>query len=166
MDTTIHLGQVDIKPVDCVRDLGVLIDSSLNICQHVAKVTSTCFFHLRQLRRLSSILDIDARKRLVCALILTRIDYCNSALAGLPDSTLAPLQWVGPTARRRTVRSRLAATRPRHSCTADAPLAAGPSTSINQFIKSEKTKRLLTSQYKIHDIKYINTHKHIWFWVT
>jgi len=33
--------------------------------------------------------------------------------------------------------------------------------SINQFIKSERTKRPLTSQYKIHDIKYINTHKHI-----
>jgi len=34
--------------------------------------------------------------------------------------------------------------------------------SINQFIKSERTKWPLTSQYKIHDIKYINTHKHIW----
>jgi len=34
--------------------------------------------------------------------------------------------------------------------------------SINQFIKSERTKRPLTSQYKIHDIKYINTHRHIW----
>jgi len=33
--------------------------------------------------------------------------------------------------------------------------------SINQFIKNERTKRPLTSQYKIHDIKYINTHKHI-----
>jgi len=34
--------------------------------------------------------------------------------------------------------------------------------SINQFIKSsERTKRPLTSQHKIHDIKYINTHKHI-----
>jgi len=52
------------------------------------------FFHLRRLRELSRILDIDARKRLVCALILTRIDYCNSALAGLSDSALAPLQRV------------------------------------------------------------------------
>jgi len=39
-------------------------------------------------------LYIDALKRIVCALILTRIDYCNSALSGLPDSTLAPLQRV------------------------------------------------------------------------
>jgi len=39
-------------------------------------------------------LDIDARKRLVCALVLTCVDYCNSALAGLSDSALAPLQRV------------------------------------------------------------------------
>ena len=94
MDITLRLGQVDIEPVDCVRDLGVLLDSSLTMHQHIARVTSTCFFHLRRLRKLSRILDIDARKRLVCALVLTRVDYCNSALAGLPDSTLAPLQRV------------------------------------------------------------------------
>ena len=94
MDITIRLGQVDIEPVDCVRDLGVLLDSSLSTRQHIARITSTCFFHLRRLRKLSRILDIDARKRLVCALILMRVDYCNTALAGLPDSALAPLQRV------------------------------------------------------------------------
>jgi len=106
MDTTIRLGQVDIELGDCVGDLGVLLESSLTMCQHVARVTSTCFFRLRLLRRLSPILDIDARKRLVCAFVLTRIDYCNSALAGFSDSTLAPLQRYFTT--RRTVRPRLA----------------------------------------------------------
>ena len=94
MDITIRLGQVDIEPVDCVRDLGVLLDSSLSMHQHIARVTSTCFFHLRRLHKLSHILDVETRKRLVCALVLTRVDYCNSALAGLSDSTLAPLQRV------------------------------------------------------------------------
>ena len=57
-------------------------------------MNSTCFFHLRRLRKLSRLLDIDTRKPLVCALILTRVDYCNSALVGLPDSALVPLQRV------------------------------------------------------------------------
>jgi len=62
--------------------------------EHITKVTSTCFFHLRRLCKLSHILDIDDRKQLVCALVLTRVDYCNSALAGLSDTALAPLQHV------------------------------------------------------------------------
>jgi len=92
MDTTIHLGQENVKLTDCVRDLGVLLDSSLSMCEHITKVTSTCFFHHRRLRKLSRILDIGDRKRLVCAFVLTRIDYCNSVLAGLSDSALAPFQ--------------------------------------------------------------------------
>jgi len=63
-----------------------------------------------QLRRRGRILDIDARKRLVCALKLTRIDY----LAGLSDSTLAPLQRVLHAAAP-VVHPRLAATGPHHS---------------------------------------------------
>ena len=33
-------------------------------------------------------------ERLLCALVLSRLDYCNVVLAGLPASTLAPLQRV------------------------------------------------------------------------
>ena len=90
-DITIRLGQVEIEPVDCVRDLGVLLDSSLSMHQYVARVTSTCFISVGCA---SHILYVETKKRLVCALVLTRVDYCNSAVAGLSDSTLAPLQQV------------------------------------------------------------------------
>ena len=63
--------------------------------QHIAKIASTCFFHLRRLRKLRRVLDLESRKRLVCAFILTRIDYCNAVLgANLPDCALALLQRV------------------------------------------------------------------------
>ena len=88
------------EPVDCVRELRFLLDSSLSMHQHIAKLTSTCFFHLRRLHKLSHILDMETRKQLVCTLVLTRIDYCNSVLAGLSDSTLALLQRVLHTAAR------------------------------------------------------------------
>jgi len=61
---------------------------------HIVKVTSTCLFHLRRLRKIGHILDKNSRCRLVCAFILMRIEYCNALYAELPDSTLAPLQRV------------------------------------------------------------------------
>jgi len=52
------------------------------------------FVCLRRLRKLRCVLNLESQKRLVCAFILTRIDYCNAVLANLPDSALAPLQRV------------------------------------------------------------------------
>ena len=57
----IHVGQVTIKPVDVVRDLGVMLDSRLDMRQHISKTVSACFFHLRRLRQMQRILDIDMR---------------------------------------------------------------------------------------------------------
>ena len=60
-DVTICLDQATIHPSDCIRDLGVLLDSSLSMRQHIAKVGSTCFFHLRRLRRPRRVLDLQSR---------------------------------------------------------------------------------------------------------
>ena len=90
--STIQVCGVHVKPMNCVRNLGVLLDSELNMKIHISKVVSVGFFHLRRLRQLRKILDRNLRQRLVSALILSRIDYCNTVFAGLPASTLQPLQ--------------------------------------------------------------------------
>ena len=61
---------------------------------HISKISSTCYYHLRRLRKLRFILDSSTMQRLVSALILSRVDYCNAVLAGLPAVTLKPLQRV------------------------------------------------------------------------
>jgi len=83
-----------INPSDVVRDLGVLFDSELTMKKHIAKVAAVCFFHIRRLRQIRRRVGKDVTIRLVLALITTRLDYCNSVLAGLPQSTLEPLQRV------------------------------------------------------------------------
>ena len=60
----------------------------------MARVARTCFYHLRRLRSIRRSLRRDVTARLVSALVISRLDYCNSVLAHLPASTLAPLQRV------------------------------------------------------------------------
>ena len=87
-DCSLVMGAETVTPVDVVRNLGV---SELSMKQHVAKVASICFFHLRRLRQVRRRVGKDIAIRLVMAVTM---DYCNSVLAGLPQSTLQPLQRV------------------------------------------------------------------------
>ena len=66
----------------------------LSIKQHIIKVASTCFYQLRRLRQLRCLLGQEVTAQLVSAFIMSRVDYCNSVLVGLPHTTLEPLQRV------------------------------------------------------------------------
>jgi hypothetical protein len=90
----IHVGSRAVEPVTVVRDLGVFIDAELSMRDHVSRTAQTCFYHLRRLRSVRQQLGRDVTARLVSALVLSRLDYCNAVLVGLPASTLAPLQRV------------------------------------------------------------------------
>ena len=83
-----------ITPVDVVRDLGVLFNTKLTMKKHISKITNVCFYHLRLLNQVRRLLGLDITARLVSAFVLSRLDYCNFVLAGLPQSTIAPLQGV------------------------------------------------------------------------
>ena len=69
-------------------------DSCLNI------VARNCFYQLRRIRQAKNNLDEGSVKTLIQALVLSRLDYCNSILSNLPDVTLAPLVRVQHSAAR------------------------------------------------------------------
>jgi len=58
----------------------------------VNKVASACFRHIRRLIQVHRLLGRDVTMRLVSAFIVSRLDYCNAVLAGLPKSTTVPFQ--------------------------------------------------------------------------
>jgi len=60
--------------------------------RHVNKVASACFFHIRRLKQIRRLLGPEATATLISAFMLSRLDYCNAVLAGLPKVTIAPLQ--------------------------------------------------------------------------
>ena len=61
---------------------------------HINKVASACFFHIRRLKQIRRLLGPEAAATLIFAFVLSRLDYCNAVLAGLPKVTIAPLQRV------------------------------------------------------------------------
>ena len=63
-----------------VRSLGVIVDSGLTFSDHISKLVNNCYYQLRQIRSIRRSLTIDSTHALVRALVLSRIDYCNSLL--------------------------------------------------------------------------------------
>ena len=94
MEQTVTVGASVIKPAAVLRDLGVLFDQELSMIQHIARVTSSCFYQLRRLRQIRRPVGKELVAQLVHSFVLSRIDYGNSVLAGLPKSTIMPLQRV------------------------------------------------------------------------
>ena len=86
----------DVRSVECVRDLGVLIDSNMTLSNHVTNVAGICFYQLRPLRIIRRSLSTDAAHSLVRALIHTRVDYTvmDFSIAAGPKYLLEKLQSV------------------------------------------------------------------------
>ena len=83
-----------ILPSRTTRDLGAYIDSGINFDDHVARLTRTCFFQIRQLRSIRRSLTVESSHALVRALVLTRLDYCNGLLGWAPKFLLGQLSGV------------------------------------------------------------------------
>ena len=76
------------------RVLGVTFSSDLSLDKHVASVCASCFYWLRQLRRVRRSLDSASMKTLVHAFVTVRVDYCNVVLVGASESVTDRLQRV------------------------------------------------------------------------
>ena len=83
-----------VTATSSVRDLGVVLDSTLSIQAHVGQVTKSCYYQLRNIGQIRRSINEGACKTLVHALVTSRIDYCNSVLYGLPQTAVQRLQRV------------------------------------------------------------------------
>ena len=91
---SLNLAGTEVETVDNVRDLGVTLDSKLQMQQHVKNITKSAYYQLYRISRIRKYIDQNAAKSLVHALVLSRIDYCNVVLYGLPDYVIERIQRV------------------------------------------------------------------------
>jgi len=88
------IGSDLIAPSANVCDLGIYLDSDLSMRTHVQKTVAGCFAVLRQLRSVRRSVPASVYQSLVVALVLSRLDYGNATLVGLPAYQYDRLQSV------------------------------------------------------------------------
>lgn len=81
-------------PVHKAKNLGIIFDSDLNFSHQISQVTQTAMHKLRTLRHILPLFQLNEKKQLVSALVLSKLDYASSLYIGLPKKTLQRLQGV------------------------------------------------------------------------
>jgi len=97
MSVTVNSVQIMstvVPVVHSVRDLGVVLDSHLNMSAQVSSVYRSAFNQLRQLRPVVHSFTTDAANLVIQAFVFLRLDYCNSLFYGISDSLIRRLQAV------------------------------------------------------------------------
>ena len=90
----IIIGDNNITPSPSARNLGAIFDKHLTMKAHVNSVCRSSFFYLHNISSIRRVLNMKTTVIIVQALVISRLDYCNSLLCGLPAILIEILQRV------------------------------------------------------------------------
>ncbi|KAK7105200.1 hypothetical protein V1264_016609 [Littorina saxatilis] len=105
LPASLTVNELPISFSPSVRSLGVTLDPTLSFQKHISNICKSAYLELRKISSVRHYLTADATKTLVCSLVLSKIDYCNSLLAGLPKYLLDRLQRIQNNAARLVFKS-------------------------------------------------------------
>ena len=88
---SIAIGNDSITSSLTAQNLGVTFDCNLSLKPHLSSLCKAAFFQTCRISRIHKFLTAPATKIMVHSLIASHLDYCNSALTGLPDCVNAKL---------------------------------------------------------------------------
>ena len=91
---SVDIGGKRIPFRSSVRNLGVHLNQTLSMQQHISSVCRAAYLELRRIASIRPYLTQSATAQLVSSAITSRLDYCNSILAGLPLKQISRLQRV------------------------------------------------------------------------
>ena len=90
-DTTekqLQIGKSVISSISAATSLGCILDSKLNMSQHVSRVCKSANYYLHCIRKIRNFISMDACKLLVHTLVMVRLDYCNALLCGAREDVI------------------------------------------------------------------------------
>ena len=100
---TLNFNGILIEFSKSLRNLGIIFDNSFSLHQHIMNTCRTAYMELRQISSIQNFLLVDATKTLMCSLVLSKLNYCNSLLSGSPQYLIQIFQKVQNTAARITL---------------------------------------------------------------
>jgi len=89
-----RVGNTSVLPVTVVRDIGAYLDADVTMSAHVTATVGPCFAALRQIRSVVLTDAYDALITLIHEPVITKLDFCCSALTGVSGSLMQRLQSV------------------------------------------------------------------------
>ena len=93
-DFSITVENSTVTPSLTAKNLGVILDNRLSCAENITATARSCRFFLYNIRRIRPFLTREAAQLLTQSLVISRLDYCNALLAGLPASAIRPLQLI------------------------------------------------------------------------
>ena len=103
---SIQVGSTTIPFSPSARNLGFIITEDMNLDAHITQTCRTAYSAIRQISTIRHYLSVSATKTLVCAFVLSRLDYCNSLLSGCPQYIIKKLDKVQNSAARLIMQAR------------------------------------------------------------
>ena len=88
------IENTNLSPSSTVRDLDVVQKSDMSMTSHINQVVKQCFRQLGLIKSCVKSLTFESARTLVNSFVISRIDYCNSLLTGLPKILLDRMQSV------------------------------------------------------------------------
>ena len=77
-----------------MKDLGVVLDSGLTVCDHIHSVCSSAYLELRRISSIRPFPTVEAAAELARSRIQSRSDNCNSLQTGITSEQIARLQKI------------------------------------------------------------------------
>ena len=91
---SLKIGNNIIQQSECVRNLGMLWDKELTGTAHFNQLTSSLYYTMRNIAWIRNLIDRDTIKILMQAIVLSKLDYCNSIFIRCTQYNLSKLQRV------------------------------------------------------------------------
>ena len=106
IDCVMKIDDIEIHSSDSLRNLGIVFDENLSLCNHVDSVFKSVTFQLSRISSIRRFITFDISKTLVVNLILFRLDSCNSLFCSMTNDYIEKLQLLQNHAARLIFRSK------------------------------------------------------------